>query len=95
MRCLSANREAFSLLVIRSIPPRIAQPSTPMPMASIIFEINGNDRLVLPFDTRRTEAELIQLAQQEAERHHVSLADVNIRFALDGGPTRANDPQKS
>lgn len=52
-------------------------------MARIIFEINGSDRLVLPFDTERTEAELIRLAQQEANRHQVALTNVNIRFALD------------
>jgi hypothetical protein len=64
-------------------------------MARIIFEINGSDRLVLPLDTERTEAELIRLAQQEADRHQVSLAAVNIRFALDEARTPAKDPQKS
>jgi len=61
------------------------------PMARIIFEINGSDRLVLPLDTERTEAELIRLAEQEAARHQVALADVNIRFALDEARTPLSD----
>ena len=60
-------------------------------MARIIFEINGSDRLVLPFDTERTEAELIRRAQQEADRHQVALADVNIRFVLDEDRTPPTD----
>jgi len=73
----------------------MAQPSMHTPMASIIFEIDGSDRLVLPSDTGRTEAELIRLAQQEATRHEVLLADVNIRFTLDAAHTPAKDSQKS
>lgn len=64
-------------------------------MASIIFEINGSDRLTLSHDPARTEAELIRLAQQEAARHQVTLADVNLRFALDASRTPITPPRSA
>lgn len=46
-----------------------------------IFEVNGNDRLVLTYEALRTEANLLTIAQELAKAEEMNLSDITIRFA--------------
>ncbi len=64
------------------------------PMTTIIFEVNGSDRLVLPQDSARTETDILRLAQEEAERCEVPLSDVTIRFVVEAEASNQVATQK-
>lgn len=47
----------------------------------LVFEVEGNDLLVLPVDAVRSEAHILALAQQEATRLDLSIDQISLRFA--------------